>query len=184
MHGYLSNETTSASSSSSSGTAPLAQIKKFFAEFDQIYDELSNDLMNGSLFSMTSLNSTSSKPKWTVYLWDNKKLIDYVSSVMSFDDYNLQQKLDKILSTIKNHIVRFHHVTQSIVSNNLELESMAKLRLRLSTLTVENVKKKRNNREELLFNFSYLFIVYLFYLNNNNCKCVVSERSSLSTVKS
>jgi hypothetical protein len=147
MHGYLSNETSSpgmlSSATASSSTASAStQIKKFFAEFDQIYDELSNGINASAAFngSVMATNSSNSKLKWTIYLWDNKKLIDYVSSVMSFDDYNLQQKLDKILSTIKNHIVRFHHVTQSIVSNNLELESMAKLRLRLSTLTVENVR--------------------------------------------
>lgn len=101
---------------------------QFFNEFEQIYEELTDDAYN-----------TNNSTKYTVYLWDDSKFNDYISSVMSYQDYSMQQKLERLINTIKNHIVKFHHVTQSIVSNNVEVETLASKKLRTSTFNIENV---------------------------------------------
>lgn len=104
-------------------------VLKFTTDFEKIYSQLTN---------VESVNS----PKLTVYLWDNVKFIDYIKSIMAFNDLNLSQKLERILNTIKNHVVKFHHPTQSIVSNNIEIETLAQKKLRFSTLMLENVSYK------------------------------------------
>lgn len=104
-------------------------MSKFYWEFNELNEELTSDLFNSN-------NNT----KWTVFLWDSAKFSEYINTIFSYDEYSLQQKLDKSMSTLKNHFAKFHHITQAIVSNNLELESMAKKRLRLSTFNIENVR--------------------------------------------
>jgi hypothetical protein len=103
-------------------------VMQFLYEYEEIYDLLTNDKYN-----------TNNSTKYTIYLWDNAKLDDYIRKVMNYYDYNLQQKLDRIINTIKHHIVKFHHVTQSIVSNNAGLETMANKKIRLSMINIENV---------------------------------------------
>jgi hypothetical protein len=105
-------------------------VQEFLLEITSIYDELTNEVFNQA-------NST----KYTIYLWDNTKFIDYIKSVLAYNDFNLSQKLEKILNTVRNHIVKFHHPTQAIASNDLELETLAKKKLRFSTIILENVCK-------------------------------------------
>ncbi len=106
-------------------------MQEFLREINTIYDELTNEAYNHA-------NST----KYTIYLWDNTKFIDYIKSVLAYNDFNLSQKLEKILNTVRNHITRLHHPTQAIVSNDLELETLAKKKLRFSTIVLENVCKQ------------------------------------------
>lgn len=108
---------------------------QFFNEFEQIYAELTDDAYN-----------TNNNTKYTIYLWDDSKFNDYISSVMSYQDYSMQQKLERLINTIKNHIVKFHHVTQTIVANNIEVETLASKKLRLSTFNIENVGLYYTNR--------------------------------------
>ena len=109
-------------------TQSIRSIGDFYYEFNRLYNEIVNDSFN-----------TNNNSKLTIFLWDNLKFVDYINTIFSYDEYTLQQKLDKLMSTLKNHFVIYHHITQSIVSNNIELESLAKRRLRLSTLNLENV---------------------------------------------
>ena len=100
----------------------------FHAEFTQLYEEISNDNYN-----------TNNNSKLTIYLWDNVTMIDYIRTTLSKSISN--QSLNEIMSTIKNHIVKFHHPTQSILKNinSFKMSSLAEEQLRLSTLTVEHV---------------------------------------------
>lgn len=100
----------------------------FLQQFNEIYNELVND-------SLTSQN----KAKYTIYLWDNNRFLDYINSIMNYHDYDLKQKLEKIIITLKNHLVKQHHITQSIVSNQIELETLAGKHIRLSKINGENV---------------------------------------------
>ena len=102
-------------------------VLQFLNEYEQIYDELTNDKFN-----------TNNNTKYTIYLWDNVKMNAYIRKVMNYYDYNLNQKLDKIINTIRHHIVKFHHVTQSIVANNVDLETLANKKIRLSVINTEN----------------------------------------------
>ena len=103
-------------------------VASFMEQLASIYDEVTNDAHN-------TVNST----KYTVYLWDNRRMIDYATSILSFHDYEIKIKLDKIIAALRNHIVKQHHITQSIVSNTGELTSLAGKQLRLSTFNLENV---------------------------------------------
>lgn len=109
-------------------TQSIRLISDFYYEFNRLHNEIVNDSFN-----------TNNHSKLTIFLWDNLKFIDYINTIFSYDEYTLQQKLDKLMSTLKNHFVIYHHITQSIVTNSIELESLAKRRLRLSTLNLENV---------------------------------------------
>ncbi len=100
----------------------------YLQHFNEIYNELIND-------SLTNQN----KAKYTIYLWDNNRFLDYINSIMNYHEYDLRQKLEKIIITLKNHLVKQHHITQSIVSNQIELETLAGKHIRLSKINGENV---------------------------------------------
>jgi hypothetical protein len=103
-------------------------VAEFLKEYEEIYDILTNDKYN-----------TNNSTKYTIFLWDNNKLNDYIRKVMNYYDYNLHQKLERIINTIKHHIAKFHHITQSIVSNDVNIETLANKKLRFSMIQVENV---------------------------------------------
>lgn len=100
----------------------------YLEQFNGIYNEIINDSLK-----------MSSKAKYTIYLWDNNRFLDYINSIMNYHDYDLKQKLEKIIITLKNHFVKQHHITQSIVSNQIELETLAGKHIRLSKINGENV---------------------------------------------
>ncbi len=125
-----------------------AIVQDFLHEINKIYDELTNEAFNHA-------NST----KYTIYLWDNTKFIDYIKSVLAYNDFNLSQKLEKILNTVRNHITRLHHPTQAIVSNDLELETLAKKKLRFSTIILENVCKSFTKVHVLILCLILFFLI-------------------------
>ena len=103
----------------------------FHSEFTKLYEEISNDSYN-----------TNKNSKLTIYLWDNTTMIDYIQKTLEKSFSN--KSLSEIMSTIKNHIVKFHHPTQSILKNinSFKMSSLADAQLRLSTLTLEHVCMK------------------------------------------
>ncbi len=107
---------------------------KFHKEFTKLYNEITNEIYN-----------TNTNDKWTIYLWDNVAMIEFIKhqlSTRSLTKSSINQKLNEILNTIKNHFVKFHHTTQSILknSNHFKIESFAKAQHRYSTLNLEYVK--------------------------------------------
>jgi AAA+ superfamily predicted ATPase len=114
-------------------------VAEFLKEYEEIYDILTNDKYN-----------TNNSTKYTIFLWDNAKLNDYIRKVMNYYDYNLHQKLERIINTIKHHIAKFHHITQSIVSNDVNIETLANKKIRLSIINVENVSL-------------YIFLIFHYY---------------------
>jgi hypothetical protein len=103
-------------------------IAQFLGEFSSIYNELTNDSFN-------RLDAT----RLTIYLWDNVKMVEYVKVTISNNDFSLSKRISLIIDVIRNHLVKVHHSTQSIYSKNIQLDSLAQRKIRLSTLDLENV---------------------------------------------
>lgn len=102
------------------------QRDNFFSDFNQLYDLISSDAFN-----------TNTNKKWTVYLWDNRSMINYIrTSVLRGTD-----TLSDLMSTILNHFVDYHYPTQSIIKNDdlIKLNTAADRQLRLSTFNLYDV---------------------------------------------
>lgn len=105
-------------------------IEKFRNDFNEIYDELTNDAHN-------RVNST----RLTIFLWDMALMKKTVMHIISNNDLALIRRVISIIDLIKNHIVRYHQSTHFFYSNSIQLDTLIDRKLRLSNIDLENVSR-------------------------------------------
>ena len=127
---------------------PDFESTKFHADFKALYDLFTN-----------SAHDTNTSPKLTIYLWDNLAMIEYIRGEILID--KIENSLNKIMMTIRNHVSEFHYPTQMILNGDrLTAESLAENKLRMSALDVFEVVKYL-----MLTNLFFKLFKSIFLLN-------------------